>query len=137
MKLTFAFALLSTVAIVQALLDRKDALINEQGGIMLERYPSVRPAMSVLYKTQLSTAYKAAPIMEDIAAADLHSRNVDAYKTDGVLVSSTCANVLLSGTELFMGAAFAAMILPLLLEILGFSGNFCNINLRNESNSKR
>ena len=99
-----AFALLLMTAIAQALADRKDVLNLELG---LERSSDVvRLELADFYKT----------------GSD--ANNTDpANNTTGVLVSSTCSNVLLFGTSLYMGAAFVTAMLPVLLEVLGFAGN--------------
>jgi hypothetical protein len=99
-----AFTLLLTAAIAQALADGKDVLTTDRD---LER--------------------RTLPMLEKVVAVYKTSSDPGANNTVGVLVSSTCSNVLLFGTDLFMGAAFVTAMLPVLLQILGFSGTVHNI----------
>ena len=122
-----AFALLSTVVIAQAFVERKDGLSTERDRLNLERRSHFSPR-SGLYNSP--TTNTDLPMMKNIVAVYSNSTNPGTNNTDGVLVSSTCASVLLFGTDLFMGAAFAAMIIPILLEILGFAGNVHKIRCR-------
>jgi hypothetical protein len=112
MKPSFVFAVLSTVAIAQAFGERDDLLTIDGGSLNLERGLTIE-LRSGLFK---------APMLENVAVVYKYNSISDTNNT-GVLVSSTCANVLLYGTDLFMGAAFVAAILPVLLEMLGFAGN--------------
>ncbi len=118
MKCTFLVLL--TVACTQALVDPNEIWPEpiEKNALKLESgLRALAPSMR-FYKAYESYANFA--IQETVKDLGQNNSNV----TEGIFVSSACANVILVGVGTFIGEAVVIVIFPYLLEILGFAGIF-------------